>query len=916
MSDSFVVSHSDKGENLEELLDWNYEIPPMFFPLFSAKPTYRSKYLYCEAEEGYRFFTEMYEFLEKHKDIVFERPQDFVEYKSKILKEVEPLGDHYYLSGEIIFSIKLDIRLNGLVLTETKKVYAAIENVNDQIKAAMASDDVEKFLGITTENGYACQARSLAEWFNDENYMYGYAPLASIGDPSEAKRDDFEIYTENDKQGLAHVDGKIITEALYDEIYDFAKFCDFAVVKLGDKYGYIDKKGHQCIALMYEQAFDFWAAEQYFSDEGVVTSGLYRAIVALDGKYGVIDEKNNVVIPCTWDDIDVISEANFIPDFYSLKKNGKIGIYDLDGKEKFPVIIDELHLGVVYKEFLKTTYQVRGFSGCLWARVGESWFYLNNKFQPYGHGLHVEGDYNPIIGKSVELEDGLKSEQNIWLFTVRNDAGFWGLISCNDDILVPLKYKNVKNLDFPGVRQGKCYFQAIGEGWIEVYAVAEDLSVEILFSQKCKRIKPLESNIIEVTAHKKGLFDLDNQKYILSPDYDFLIVLFLGSESGFIFAKDGEDLHQYDPITLTPMELSVIDLNQALENSLVNIPKTMISWFDEFKCKASTRAIAEIFNNHDDSNFIAENLSGVDFSYPLSIYFSAEKIFNIYIDKNIDLDLLDLRRMELLYKAYCYHYNKQITDEKKQEEMGFFSYFTAYILNAKYDPSSEDDSGIENIKIKMNECLDIALRFVSNVHYLYIQISEFSVYSTYRLENYQLCIEYSNKLLKLIPLRRFEYEAREPKSNHDFEHLEKLKKVEDLCHYYLAKVYFSPLMTDYTLVKKHIELALSFGTWNAYEKKYMYAIAVENLETADIFMPVLEDFDKTSIELNEMGNFWIYVRYFRAYHEYHDRGDMKKARILIDEGLTVNATYAPLINLLKKIKEQNSIVRKLKGFFE
>lgn len=238
------------------------------------------------------------------------------------------------------------------------------------------------------------------------------------------------------------------------------------------------------------------------------------------------------------------------------------------------------------------------------------------------------------------------------------------------------------------------------------------------------------------------------------------------------------------------------------------------------------------------------------------------------------------------------------------------------MLYAKFDTSSEDDGGIENIKIKIKKYLDIALKFVSNIHYLYMQISEFSVYATYRLEDYKLCVEYANNLLKIIPQRRFEYEAREPKSNHDFEHLEKLKKIEDLCNYYLAKVYISPLMTDYTLAKKHIELSLSFGTWNVYDKKYIYAIAVENLESPDIFMPVLEDFDKTSIDLNEMGNCWIYVRYLRAYHEYHDRGDMKKARLLIDEGLTVNGTYSPLLNLLKKIKEQNSIVSKLKGFFE
>ncbi len=37
----------------ETLIEWKYEIPPMFFPLFSSEPRYENSLLYCKGKEGF-----------------------------------------------------------------------------------------------------------------------------------------------------------------------------------------------------------------------------------------------------------------------------------------------------------------------------------------------------------------------------------------------------------------------------------------------------------------------------------------------------------------------------------------------------------------------------------------------------------------------------------------------------------------------------------------------------------------------------------------------------------------------------------------------------------------------------------------------------------------------------------------------
>jgi tetratricopeptide (TPR) repeat protein len=139
---------------------------------------------------------------------------------------------------------------------------------------------------------------------------------------------------------------------------------------------------------------------------------------------------------------------------------------------------------------------------------------------------------------------------------------------------------------------------------------------------------------------------------------------------------------------------------------------------------------------------------------------------------------------------------------------------------------------------------------------------------------------------------------------------------DDMCHYYLGYIYLEPEMVDFSLAKKHIELALAISTWREYEKKYVYAVALEKIESSDVFMPVLEEFDRTGLALKQSDYRWFFIRYLLAFHEYHDRGNIQKARRLIEEGLAVDATNTNLLDLQKKINATSSILKRIIGFFE
>ncbi|WP_298360162.1 WG repeat-containing protein [Runella sp.] len=115
----------------------------------------------------------------------------------------------------------------------------------------------------------------------------------------------------NKKWGYINNNGDVIIPFVYDEAFCFSE--DIAKVKKGDLWGYIDDEENIIIPFMYEASFSF-------------SNGLAK--VKKDGKWGVIDKKNKDIVPFLYEDIPVI-----IGELVILKSGFFYGVLDIKGQE-------------------------------------------------------------------------------------------------------------------------------------------------------------------------------------------------------------------------------------------------------------------------------------------------------------------------------------------------------------------------------------------------------------------------------------------------------------------------------------------------------------------------------------------------------------------------------------------------------
>ena len=81
----------------------------------------------------------------------------------------------------------------------------------------------------------------------------------------------------------------MVINSQFDYAYAFTEN-ELAKVRVGDKYGFIDKTGNLVINPQFEYATDFY-------NDGY-------AVISNDGKYGIIDTKGNYIVSAQYNDID------------------------------------------------------------------------------------------------------------------------------------------------------------------------------------------------------------------------------------------------------------------------------------------------------------------------------------------------------------------------------------------------------------------------------------------------------------------------------------------------------------------------------------------------------------------------------------------------------------------------------------
>jgi hypothetical protein len=145
------------------------------------------------------------------------------------------------------------------------------------------------------------------------------------------------------KSGFINQQGKIVVPLIYDDCetrfqelgpYEKKQIAPL-VVSRNNKYGFVDIDGKEVIELIYDQVLPFeW------------NDGKLAAAVVLDNKAGFVDHNGKIVVPCQYDfDFDNYNVYKFQGDFAIVKLNGKWGAINTKNQVIIQFLYDDF-LGV------------------------------------------------------------------------------------------------------------------------------------------------------------------------------------------------------------------------------------------------------------------------------------------------------------------------------------------------------------------------------------------------------------------------------------------------------------------------------------------------------------------------------------------------------------------------------------------
>lgn len=218
-----------------------------------------------------------------------------------------------------------------------------------------------------------------------EELYQGYDNIQAI--PTETTYDGIPFektilrYKKDGKYGVLSIDGKEITEPIYDQISSIAYKEGMLLVKQEDKCGVINLNGVTVIPVEYESI----TADNYYSEKTLYkTTGFIVSKKSDEGyRYGYINYKGNVILDTEYTEIERVTEIqddnniyfvalkdgqagllknkkiilnheyedisyNLYNNVFVIQRNGKQGIADKDGKIKIQTEYDSILFGGIY----------------------------------------------------------------------------------------------------------------------------------------------------------------------------------------------------------------------------------------------------------------------------------------------------------------------------------------------------------------------------------------------------------------------------------------------------------------------------------------------------------------------------------------------------------------------------------------
>jgi len=170
---------------------------------------------------------------------------------------------------------------------------------------------------------------------NDDETKFGiegvFEPIFDDIIPSNVIHKIFYVKIDG-KFGIIDDKNRILVEPIYDDIHDFDSYNiynNLLIFKKGDKFGLMDKNGKISIDAMYNYIDAVFRKTEYQEKE------YYQ--VEIDGKFGIIDINNNIVLEIIYDEVNV-------PELY-VKLDNKFAIMD----DSWNIISDFIYDDISYE---------------------------------------------------------------------------------------------------------------------------------------------------------------------------------------------------------------------------------------------------------------------------------------------------------------------------------------------------------------------------------------------------------------------------------------------------------------------------------------------------------------------------------------------------------------------------------------
>ncbi|HEX5329555.1 WG repeat-containing protein [Sulfuricurvum sp.] len=858
----------------DTLVEWKYEVPPMFFPLFSSEPIYQDSILYCKGDEGLFHIKKMYDFLEKHREVAFDKPDEFLLYKQKIIDYLdESVQGYYQLNGTDVFAMSSE---EEEFLEDSKTCYNLMKEVNDQIQEAIEKDDIEAFLSIYTDAGVTHKSAELRYFFNEPVYQYGFDCLVTY----HGYQDSVQIFEENGKAGLKSQEGEVLLPPTYDEIFGFGENETYSVVRNGDKYGHIDNNGKLIIPIIYDDAYDF-ELDSIWDEKTQTSKDSYRAVVQSKGKYGVIDQKHTLILPLKYDDIHLRKRYGNLPFIIFVTLEGKKTILDIEGKELYSGVITAIH----HPHDDEDDSGFINFYERLLVKTEDETYYLSPSFKPYGRNVEI-------------IQNGLEvgSKRNsVHCFIARNKEGKFGVITWEDEIFLPFEYDAIK--DMYNQKNDGAIFKVSKEAREALYLVANNQPLRLLIPSMYDKIGDLitqhgsKSYILVEKDAKEGLYDITENKEVLSVEFEALV--YGGNNTVFTFSK--ETISQY----LLPSLQECIPDFEVLESALKwsESSKKAKIIFKKLKSDYMKKTLDLMFSDPADHKTIKERYRDVNFLQPKSILDAAGKLEMRLTQTGAPID-----DMRIFYDAYAYHF------EQKKGALEELNWALMHYLMAKmYYEKGEYSQALQYAKG--------AKTFIHPNNMLYTEVLQFICYTYYDFDKNEDAVAAGLEGLESVMAHRSRLTSGKMWVGNVKKERDTLNDFEETFNYYVGCAYFYQEMRDYQKALEYIEKSITNkNDWNVYTKNYIRAVsAYQMAENPMDVLPLLQEVDELGKHYN-VNDDHSYIKYLLAYSYYHNFNDPQNALEKLEESLAINPDYTASLKLKMQIEEKNE-KGKSKGFF-